>query len=87
MSALFFDGLRYATELSWESAGDALSFCVEIGKWLWTLILPLVNITDFINLNTVVQSGNRDMSYDMIMCDHMITLKKKMVMNTAQHHP
>lgn len=86
MSALFFDGVRYATELSWGNAGDATNFCVEIRKCLWTLLLELVNTTDSISLNTIVQPGNRDILYDMVMCEHMIFLKKnpKMLMNTAQ---
>lgn len=76
MNALFFDGLRYATELFQGNARDATNFCVEIKKFLWTLILELVNTTDSINFNTIVQPGNRDILYDMIMGDHMVSFKK-----------
>lgn len=51
---------------------DATSAYVEIGKCLWTQIHELVNTTDPINLNTIVQSGNGD----MIMHDRMIYFKK-----------
>lgn len=54
MTALFFEGLRYATELSWWNAGDDTNFCVEIRKCLWTLILEVVNTTDSINLKSIV---------------------------------
>lgn len=66
ISAFFFDCFKYATELFRGNSGDANNFSVEIRKSQWTLILELVNRTDSINLNSIVQPWSRDILYDMI---------------------
>lgn len=73
MSAFFFDCFKYATELFGGNSGDANNFSVEI-----SLILELVSTTDYINLNTIVQSWSRDILYNMIS-------SKKIPKNSDKH--